>query len=418
MAKELYAIEPIFREQVDLCAEILRLELGLDLRELLYPEPELQQLARTRLSQTQYTQPALFVVEYALARTWMKWGLQPDCMIGHSIGEYASACLAGVFSLQRALHLVSIRGRLMQQSSDGAMTSVMLSSDDVRTFLPEHAGVSLAAINGPSACAISGPTKALVEVEQKLAEKKVPCRRLHVGCAPHSSIMDSILPAFRLELEKVQLNPLHVSQLAIANLWTGLGRPTWPYISPSRRSRKALRRIQREALRAEQKPQGKEKDSAVWAIDLDWLEREGREALVRSNSDLGISDSPDSHVPDNPKARAAYVNGLLGPGAVRAIIRIDPLEASERMVAQQGVALCKLVHEASFNQMLMSMIIHKPPPQPVIRKLKVGRDLRIDFLKRLQAMNIHRASLFPGLDGFGRSLKMDLEIKARGVSAK
>jgi len=152
--------------------------------------------------------------------------------------------------------------------------------------------------------------------------------------------------------------------------------------------------------------------SAVWAIDLDWLESEGRRVLIRHESNLGISDAPDSEMPDDRRARAAWINRRLGPGAAPAIVRIDPLVASERMVAQQGVALCKLVHEASFNQMVMSMMIHNPPEHPVIRKLEVVNELRMDILKRLRAMNINRATLFPGLDGFGRFLKMEAEVKA------
>lgn len=159
-------------------------------------------------------------------------------------------------------------------------------------------------------------------------------------------------------------------------------------------------------------PAGNERMSALWAIDLGWLESEGRRVLVRHDSNLGISGAPDSEMPDDRRARADWINRRLGPGAAPAIVRIDPLVASERMVAQQGVALCKLVHEASFNQMLMSMMLHNPPKDPVIRKLEMANELRIDILKRLRAMNIHRATLFPGIDGFGKFLRMEAEVKA------
>jgi hypothetical protein len=175
---------------------------------------------------------------------------------------------------------------------------------------------------------------------------------------------------------------------------------------PKQQSKKA------EAVSVEQEAQKEKKYSAVWAIDLDWLDTRGREVLQNRDAQLGITDSTDSDVPDDPTARAVYMNGLLGPGAFPAIVRIDPLETSERMAAQQGIALCKLVHEASFNQMLMRMMLHKPPTQPVVKKLKVEGDLRIDFLQRLREMNIHRASLFPGLDGFGKFLKTEMEIRA------
>src|SRR6185312_14659967 len=121
MASELYQLEPAFREQVDLCCELLMSHLGLDLRDVLYPAEEQVEEARQQLNQTFITQPALFVIEYALARLWMKWGVHPQAMIGHSIGEYVAACLAGVFSLEDALALVATRGRMMQQLPGGAM---------------------------------------------------------------------------------------------------------------------------------------------------------------------------------------------------------------------------------------------------------------------------------------------------------
>lgn len=156
----------------------------------------------------------------------------------------------------------------------------------------------------------------------------------------------------------------------------------------------------------EDEAQGKEKRSAVWAIDLDWLEAEARETLQLLE--------PKEAVPDDPICRANYLNNLLGPGDVGVIIKINPLEAAQRMVAQQGLTLCKLFHEATFNQVLMRMMIHRQlPTRPVVRKLEVETNLRIQILRRLQAMNIHRASLFPGLDGFGASLKLDLEIKVK-----
>src|SRR5262249_24937951 len=131
MARELYHSEPLFREHVDCCCELLRPHLGLDLRTVVYPrgdrrqetgdrreahgsQPQASSLQPPALDQTQYAQPALFVIEYALAQLWMSWGAQPQAMIGHSIGEYVAACLAGVFSLEDALALVAARGRLMQ----------------------------------------------------------------------------------------------------------------------------------------------------------------------------------------------------------------------------------------------------------------------------------------------------------------
>src|ERR1051325_5141272 len=133
MARELYESEPTFRAELDACAEMLRAHLGLDLREVLYPETGAAKAEATAaLTQTYITQPALFVIEYALAKLYAEWGVQPSAMIGHSLGEFVAACLAGVFTLEDALKLVAVRGRLMQQMPTGAMLAVPLSEQDVQ----------------------------------------------------------------------------------------------------------------------------------------------------------------------------------------------------------------------------------------------------------------------------------------------
>ena len=126
MGLELYRVEPEFREQIDLCAEILKPHLGQDLRDVLYPDEKNIDEATRRLTQTSMTQPALFAIEYALAKLLAEWGIRPRAMIGHSIGEYVAACMAGVFSLEDALEVVAIRGRLMQELPGGAMLAVPL----------------------------------------------------------------------------------------------------------------------------------------------------------------------------------------------------------------------------------------------------------------------------------------------------
>src|ERR1043165_642767 len=135
MGRGLYESEAVFREHVDACAQLLTPHLGVDLREVLYPEPDRKEEADRELRQTRLTQPALFVVEYALAQLWMSWGVTPQAMIGHSIGEYVAACLAGVFSLEDALALVAARGALMQEMPAGAMLATQLSEDEVRPLL-------------------------------------------------------------------------------------------------------------------------------------------------------------------------------------------------------------------------------------------------------------------------------------------
>ncbi|MBD0341961.1 MAG: type I polyketide synthase, partial [Microcoleus sp. Co-bin12] len=177
MSLELYQVETTFREQIDICSEILKPHLGIDLRHVLYPNEAQAEAATNQLKQTAITQPALFAIEYALAKLWMSWGVHPKAMIGHSIGEYVAACLAGVFSLEDGLSLVAARGKLMQQLPSGSMLAVPLPEQQVQEFLGKK--LDLAVINGASMSVVSGATDAVDELAQKLLEKGVECRRLH-----------------------------------------------------------------------------------------------------------------------------------------------------------------------------------------------------------------------------------------------
>jgi non-ribosomal peptide synthase protein (TIGR01720 family) len=205
MASELYQVEPTFREQVDLCCELFTPYLGLDLRSVLYPSEEQTEAAMQKLNQTAITQSALFAIEYALAKLWMTWGVHPQAMIGHSIGEYVAACLAGVFSLEEALALVAIRGRLMQELPSGAMLSVSLSEEEVQPLLGQE--LSLAGSNASSLCVVSGSTDAIEALQTRLFEQGVDCRRLHTSHAFHSQMMDPIIEPFTEQLRKVNLQP-------------------------------------------------------------------------------------------------------------------------------------------------------------------------------------------------------------------
>ncbi|MCC5601617.1 type I polyketide synthase [Nostoc favosum] len=202
MAKELYQTEPIFQEQVDLCCQLLQPDLGLDLRSLIYPNESESKIAAEKLQQTDITQPALFVIEYALAQLWMSWGISPQAMIGHSIGEYVAACLASIMSVEDALKLVAARGRLMQQLPSGAMLSVPLPEAEVRGLLNEN--LSLAASNAPALCVVSGTNDAIDALQNQL--QGIECRRLHTSHAFHSPMMETILEPFQKEVSKVKLN--------------------------------------------------------------------------------------------------------------------------------------------------------------------------------------------------------------------
>ncbi|SFU37836.1 type I polyketide synthase [Nitrosospira multiformis] len=225
MARELYHGEAVFRREFDRCVELLQPHLNFDLRVALYPnlDPNLEggdearkKELSARLEQTEVTQPALFAVEYALAQLWMSWGIQPAAMIGHSVGEYVAACLAGVFSLEDALRLVALRGRLLQQTETGTMLAVMLPEAEITPYLSESC--DLAAVNGPELCVLSGPVAAIEALETDLRNKGIEARRLHVSHAFHSALVESMLPAF---MELVSAMELHSPQIPFLSNLSG-----------------------------------------------------------------------------------------------------------------------------------------------------------------------------------------------------
>ncbi|MCW2248520.1 amino acid adenylation domain-containing protein [Azospirillum fermentarium] len=205
MGAELYRTEPVFRTWIDRGAERLRERLGLDLRTLLSPAPDARAAADERLSQTWLTQPALFLTEYALAQTWMAWGITPSAMIGHSLGEYTAACLAGVFDFDTALDIVAERGRLIWELPGGAMLAVARPAEEVAGWL--SGDLDLAGINGVQECTVSGPEAAVTALAQRLAERDIPCRRLRTSHAFHSALMDPAVAPFTALLRTVRLNP-------------------------------------------------------------------------------------------------------------------------------------------------------------------------------------------------------------------
>jgi acyl transferase domain-containing protein/acyl carrier protein len=218
MGRDLYQTEPAFREPVDLCAEILRRRFGYDVRDWLYVEPSRAKEAAEQMKRTSVGLPALFVVEYALARLWMSWGLKPQAMIGHSLGEYVAACLAGVFSLDDALALVDLRGKLFEQLPRGSMLSLPLPEREVRGML--NGRLSLAAINGPSQCVVSGPAWAIDEMARELTEKEMEFRRIQIDVAAHSPMVDPLLKPFREFIEGLNL---HAPEIPFVSNVTG----TW-----------------------------------------------------------------------------------------------------------------------------------------------------------------------------------------------
>lgn len=212
MGRVLYEGEPVFRAVIDQCSRLLQPALGLDLRSCLFPTEagEADEAGGAqKLSQTALTQPALFVVEYAMARLWMHWGVQPAVMIGHSVGEYVAACIAGVFSLEDALTLIAARGRLMQALPRGEMVAVALPEAELQPWLSPDC--SLAAVNGGELCVLSGTPEAIAAVQRELTARGVVVRGLQVSHAFHSSMVDPVLPAFETLVASVQRNVPSIS---------------------------------------------------------------------------------------------------------------------------------------------------------------------------------------------------------------
>lgn len=219
MAAGLYADEEFFRDQVNHCARLLSPHIDFDLNQVLFASGQADGDAEI-VNQTYLTQPALFVVEYALARWLMNIGLEPQALIGHSIGEYVAACLAGVLSLEDALQLVAARGRLIQALERGAMLSVQIPEQEALGWLNNE--LSLAAANSPNSCVISGTVEAVNELEKSLKEEGVQSRRLHTSHAFHSAMMEPALAPFLDVVRLINLKAPQIPYLSnITGTWSG-----------------------------------------------------------------------------------------------------------------------------------------------------------------------------------------------------
>lgn len=211
MAAGLYRDEPVFRDAFNACSAILEPLIGGKLQDFLYPTGE-GEGAGEALKNTAIAQPAIFTLEYALAKLWQSWGITPDVLIGHSIGEFAAACIAGVFTLDDALALVAARGRLMRDVPRGSMLAVSLPESDLVGRLKD--GLSIAAINAPRACVVAGPSDALAALEAELRADKVTCRALVTSHAFHSAMMDPVVEPFRDVVSKVVLKAPQIPMIS------------------------------------------------------------------------------------------------------------------------------------------------------------------------------------------------------------
>ncbi|MBF2084367.1 type I polyketide synthase [Thermoleptolyngbya sp. C42_A2020_037] len=219
MGRSLYQTQPLFRETVDKAAKLLEPQLKRPLRSVLYPTSDQASRAADWIDQTAYTQPALFVLEYALATLWQSWGVQPAVVMGHSIGEYVAACIAGVFSLEDALRLVAARGRLMQAlPGGGGMMSVMADAETVAARLENPETVAIAAINGPQSTVISGENTALKKLAAQLAAEGIKTTPLNVSHAFHSPLMSPMLAEFAQVAKTITY---HTPQIPLISNVTG-----------------------------------------------------------------------------------------------------------------------------------------------------------------------------------------------------
>ncbi|MEV7244277.1 SDR family NAD(P)-dependent oxidoreductase [Streptomyces sp. NPDC093248] len=211
MGAALYEALPVFRAHVDECDRLFAEPLGRSVRELLLgtaDDPE-------AIDRTEYTQPALFTLEYALAQQWMAWGVRPNVLIGHSIGEVVAAAVAGLFSLPDAVKLVAARARLMQAvRAEGGMAAVAAPADEVAPLLEGRDDLALAAVNAPDQTVVSGATAALDEVTGVLADRGFRVDRLTVSHAFHSPLMAEVYDDFRAALDGITFHEPKISLIS------------------------------------------------------------------------------------------------------------------------------------------------------------------------------------------------------------
>lgn len=188
----------VFRTELDHCLGLLEEASGQPVR------AALSSASPAGLAQTVISQPALFAVEYALARTWQSLGVDPASMIGHSVGEYVAAVIAGVMPVEDAARLIARRARLMQELPPGKMLAVALSEDEAVRFTAR--GADVAAVNATRACVLAGPPDVVTSIERELTQAAIPCRPLEVSHAFHSRMIDQCLDSFRASLEQVRLS--------------------------------------------------------------------------------------------------------------------------------------------------------------------------------------------------------------------
>jgi len=203
MGRDLYRTEPVFKAAVDECLAVLSTQVKTDIRPVLFPAEGEEASAAEQLARPSLALPALLTIQYAQAKLWMSWGVEPSGMIGHSMGEYTAAHLAGVFSLTDALTIVELRGRLFETLPEGGMLSVPMSEAEVLPLLTPDLSISV--INGPKMTVVGGPVAAIEALQAKLAEQEVEAARVRINVAAHSSMLEPILEQFGAFFQRITM---------------------------------------------------------------------------------------------------------------------------------------------------------------------------------------------------------------------
>ena len=232
MGYGLYQQEPIFRQYFDQCAETLQPLLDADIRKLIFA-PKGTAEAQQALDFAYYLQPAIFSLQYSLAKTLMARGIIPGALIGHSIGEYTAACISGIMSLTDTLKLITARGFAMEEAEAGAMLSVNMTVDEVKTYISSDSMLSLAVINSAQDVVLSGPENVIAHAEKELTHTDTICRRVHVARAFHSPMMDAAAEKLSLTVDTINLSPPQIPLVSnVSGTWLteqqALDKDYWP----------------------------------------------------------------------------------------------------------------------------------------------------------------------------------------------
>ena len=228
MGRDLYETEPVFRAQMDECAQILEPVLGQNLLSIVYPHSAGVDAAREALQRTSLALPALFAVELSMARLLESWGIRPQSMIGHSLGEFVAACVAGVMSVRDALSMVALRGQLIERVPSGSMLSIPLPEHEVRKLI-EGTPLSLAALNAPGHCLVSGATEEVERMERTLVERGLEIRRLPIAAAGHSALVEPMIEPFLAAMRNIAMQAPSIPYVSnVTGRWIASEEATSP----------------------------------------------------------------------------------------------------------------------------------------------------------------------------------------------